>query len=81
LRSIERKALKIPKNGKNAISRGIISAENAIFALFSPKNRTWQTMPLKVGFIPGFRGLLTDCSLQVFAKKGFYRDLQGNENE
>jgi hypothetical protein len=35
-------------------------AENAIFALFSPKIRTWQTVPLKVGFFPGFRGLLTD---------------------
>jgi hypothetical protein len=37
-------------------------AKNGIFALFSPKIRTWTTMPLKVGFIPGFRGLLTDCS-------------------
>jgi hypothetical protein len=35
-------------------------AENGIFALFSTKIRTWQTMPLKVGFIPGFRRLLTD---------------------
>jgi hypothetical protein len=37
-------------------------AENGIFALFSPKILTWTTMPLKVGFIPGFRGLLSDCS-------------------
>jgi hypothetical protein len=37
-------------------------AENGIFALFSHKIRTWTTMPLKVVFIPGFRGLLTDCS-------------------
>jgi hypothetical protein len=35
-------------------------AENGIFALFSTKIRTWQIMPLKVGFIYGFRGLLTD---------------------
>jgi ABC-type uncharacterized transport system permease subunit len=38
-------------------------AENGIFTLFSPKIRTWQTMTLKVGFFPGFKGLLTDCSL------------------
>jgi len=35
-------------------------AENGIFALFSPKIWTWTTMPLKVGFFPGFRGLVTD---------------------
>jgi hypothetical protein len=40
--------------------QGKFSAENGIFALFSQKIWTWQTMPLKVGFFPGFRGLLTD---------------------
>jgi hypothetical protein len=30
---------------------GEIQAENGIFALFSPKIRTWITMPLKVGII------------------------------
>jgi hypothetical protein len=39
-----------------------ISAENGIFALFSPKILTWQTMPFKVGIIATFRGLLSDCS-------------------
>jgi hypothetical protein len=40
--------------------QGEISAENAFFALFRPKIRTWQTMPLKVGIIATFRGLLSD---------------------
>jgi hypothetical protein len=53
------------ENGKNAISRWHISAENAIFALFRSKIRTWTTMPLKVGIIATFRGLLSDCSLSV----------------
>jgi hypothetical protein len=35
-------------------------AENGMFALFSLKIQTWQTMPLKVGIILGFRGLVTD---------------------
>jgi hypothetical protein len=46
-----------------------IPAKNAFFALFSPKIQTWTTMPLKVGFFPGFRGLLTDCSLRRNGKK------------
>jgi hypothetical protein len=50
------------ENGKKAISRRYISAENGIFALFRLKIRIWTTMPLKVGFMPGFRGLLSDCS-------------------
>jgi len=40
--------------------KGGISAENALFAISRLKIRTWITMPLKVGFIPGFRGLVTD---------------------
>jgi hypothetical protein len=36
--------------------------ENGIFALFSPKIRTWSNMPLKVGFIQPFIGLVTDLS-------------------
>jgi hypothetical protein len=42
-------------------------AENGIFAIFRLKIRTWQTMPLKVGFIPGFRGLPTDWSSFLFS--------------
>jgi hypothetical protein len=37
-----------------------ISAENAFFAIFRLKFQTLTTMPLKVGFFPGFRRLLTD---------------------
>jgi hypothetical protein len=37
-------------------------AENDIFAIFSKKIRTWATMHLKVGFISGFKGLVTDWS-------------------
>jgi len=55
--------LKIDENGKNAVSRRSFLAENGIFALFSLKIQTWTTMPLKVGFIPGFRGLLSDISI------------------
>jgi hypothetical protein len=40
--------------------QGEISTENGIFALFRPKIWTWTTVPLKVGFIPGFKGLLND---------------------
>jgi hypothetical protein len=40
--------------------QGEISAEKAFFALFSLKIRTWTTMPLKVGIIATFRGLLSD---------------------
>jgi hypothetical protein len=43
--------------------QGEISAEKGKNGISSTKIRTWQTMPLKVGFIPGFRGLLTDQSL------------------
>jgi len=52
-----------------------ISAENGIFALFSLKIRTWTTMPLKVGIIATFRGLLSDCSLPGNGKKGISREL------
>jgi hypothetical protein len=47
-------------NDKNAISRREISAENAFFALFRPKIRTWTTMPLKMGIIATFRRFLID---------------------
>jgi hypothetical protein len=50
----------IAENGKNAISRRHNSAENAFFTLFSQKIWTWQTMPLKVGIVATFRGLLSD---------------------
>jgi hypothetical protein len=52
--------LKITENGKNNVSRIKNLAENGIFALFRTTIRTWTTIPLKVGFIPGFKGLLTD---------------------
>jgi hypothetical protein len=47
--------------------QGKILAENGKKGIFSLKIRTWTTMPLKVGFIPGFRGLLTDCSISSSA--------------
>jgi hypothetical protein len=53
----------IAENDKKAVSRGIFRAEKGIFALFRLKIRTWRTMPLKVGIIATFRGLLTDWSL------------------
>jgi hypothetical protein len=56
---------KIAEKGKNTVSRREISAENAFFALFRPKIRTWTTMPLKVGIIATFRGLLSDPSRAV----------------
>jgi hypothetical protein len=56
---------KIAENVKNATSKWDVLAENAFFAIFSTKIKTWTTMPLKVGFIPGFRGLLSDCSLLI----------------
>jgi hypothetical protein len=37
-------------------------AESGIFAIFRPKIRAWQTMPLKVRFTPGFREFITECS-------------------
>jgi hypothetical protein len=52
-------------NGKNAISRGHISAGNALFAISSLKIRTWTIMPLKVGIIATFRGLLSVYSAQI----------------
>jgi hypothetical protein len=38
-------------------------AENGKKGISRPKIRTWTTMPLKVGIIATFRGLLTSCSL------------------
>jgi hypothetical protein len=35
-------------------------AEDGIFAISKPKIQTLAIMPLKISFIPGFRGLLTD---------------------
>jgi hypothetical protein len=35
-------------------------AENGKKGIYSPKIRTWATMPLKVGIIGTFRGLLSD---------------------
>jgi hypothetical protein len=52
----------LAENGKNAISRRKILAENGIYAISRLKIRTWTTMPLKVGIIATFRGLLSDCS-------------------
>jgi len=42
---------------------GKISSENSKKDLSSTKIRTWITMPLKVGIIATFKGLLSDCSL------------------
>jgi hypothetical protein len=55
--------IKIAENGKNAISRRNIAAEKGKKGISRPKIRTWTTMPLKVGIIATFRGLLSDCSL------------------
>jgi hypothetical protein len=44
-------------------------AENALFALFSTKIRTWTLMPLKGHIIATFRGLLSDSSLRRNGKK------------
>ena len=52
--------LEIDENSKKWISKREISAENVIFSLIRPKIRTLTTMPLKVGIIATFRGLLTD---------------------
>jgi hypothetical protein len=52
---------------------GKILAEKGKKGIFSTKIWTWTTMPLKVGFIPGFRGLVTDCSLPGNGKKGISR--------
>jgi hypothetical protein len=48
---------------ENAFYLKAFKTKNGIFALFSTKIRTWTTIPLNVGFIPGFRGLVTDWSL------------------
>jgi len=39
------------------------SAEKGKKGISKPKIRTWTTMPLKVGIIATFRGLLSDWSL------------------
>jgi hypothetical protein len=51
--------------------------EKGIFALFRLKIRTWTTMPLKVGIIATFRGLLSDCS---FPKKLQTSPISGSSN-
>jgi hypothetical protein len=51
---------KITENSKKGISRRENLAEKGIFALFRLEIRTWTTMPLKVGIIATFRGLLSD---------------------
>jgi hypothetical protein len=40
--------------------QGEISAEKGKKGIFSTKIWTWTTMPLKVGIIATFRGLVTD---------------------
>jgi hypothetical protein len=42
--------------------QGKILAEKDKKGIFRPKIRTWTTMPLKVGIINTFRGLVTDNS-------------------
>ena len=49
-------------NGKKAVSKRSFTSENALFALFRPKIRTWASMPLKGHIIAGFRGHKRDDS-------------------
>jgi hypothetical protein len=45
-------------------------AEKGKKGIFRTKIQTWTTMPLKVGFIPGFKGLVTDWSELIDDGKG-----------
>jgi hypothetical protein len=72
--------LNFAENGKNAISMGKFLAENGKKALFRPKIQTWTTMPLKVGIIATFRGLLSDWSTCPHALKHIQNLLQKTDD-
>jgi hypothetical protein len=52
-------------------------AENGKNAISSLKIRTWTNIPLKVGFIATFRGLLSDCSV-ILLKHSFFQYFMPN---
>jgi hypothetical protein len=56
-------------------------AEKGKKGIFSQKIRTWTLMLLKVGFIPGFRGLLTDCSPFFILEKKFQKAYNTKQEE